>query len=94
MILNIQLKTLLYSFLFGIYFSFIVYLNYKYIYKLKKYYKIITTFLFIFFNAILYFLILLKVNNGIIHIYGIFSLITGFLVECYLQKRIEKMKKK
>lgn len=94
MILDTQIKTLFYSFLFGIYFSFIVYLTYKYIYKLKKYYKIIITFFFIFFNTLIYFLILLKINNGIIHIYGIFSLLLGFLIEHYLQNIIEKQIKK
>ncbi len=94
MILDIQIKTLFYSFLFGIYFSFIIYINYKYIYKLKKLYKVITTFIFIFFNTIMYFLILLKINNGIIHIYGLISLIIGFLLEHYIQNIIENHIKK
>ena len=94
MSLDIQIKTLLYSFLFGIYFSIIVYLNYKIIYKLKKFYLVIGTFLIIFLNILLYFLVLLKVNNGIIHIYGIISLILGYFVCHFIYHFIEKSIKK
>ncbi len=92
--LDIQFKTLLYSFLFGIYFSFIIYLNYKIIYKLKKFYLVIGTFLIIFLNVLLYFLILLKINNGIIHLYGIIAIILGVLLEHLFHHLIEKYFKK
>ena len=94
MSLDIQIKTITTSFFFGIYFAFIILLNYKLTYKLKKIYIFIITFLVIFFNNLLYFLVLLDVNNGIIHIYGLLSMLIGCLLEQYCEHLIEKIHKK
>lgn len=94
MSLDIQIKTISTSFFFGIYFAFIILLNYKLTYKLKKIYNIIITFLVIFFNTLLYFLVLLDVNNGIVHIYGLLSMLSGCLLEQYFEHLIEKIHKK
>ena len=94
MILAIQIKTLLYSFLFGIYFSIFITLNYRITNKLKKNLKIISTFLVIFINVLFFFLILMKVNNGIIHIYSILAILLGSILEYYLHHLFEKYTKK
>ena len=89
MTLKIQIISLIVSFLYGIFFSFLLNINYKIIYNNNKFIKIFGTFLFIVFNSLLYFLILLKVNNGIVHIYCILSLICGFIFHTsFLYKRI------
>lgn len=92
--LNIQITTIIFSFLFGIFFSICLNVNYKLIYESKKIIKIIFTLVLIIFEILLYFLILLKINYGIIHIYGILSIILGFILENYLNKLFIKFYKK
>lgn len=94
MTLDIQLKILLISFLFGIYFSLFININYKMIYEVKKIWKILFTFITIFINIVIYFIMLMKINNGIIHIYGILMIVLGVYLEHLIQKAIEKYKKK
>lgn len=92
MTLKIQIISLVVSFLYGIFFSFLLNINYKLIYNDNKFIKIIGTFMFIIVNSLLYFLILLKINNGIVHIYCIFSLIIGFIIENFIiSKKISKI---
>ena len=88
MTLKIQIISLIVSFLYGIFFSFLLNINHKLIYSSNKYIKIIGTLLFVIFNSLLYFLILLKVNNGIVNIYCIFSLILGFIFYNSLRDRL------
>lgn len=89
MTLKIQIISLIVSFLYGVFFSFLLNINYKLIYNNNKFIKIIGTFLFIIFNSLLYFLILLKFNNGIVHIYCIVALILGFTFNnSFLAKKI------
>lgn len=80
MTLKIQIISLIVSFLYGIFFSFLLNINYKLIYNNNKFIKIIGTLIFVLFNSLLYFLILLKINNGIVHIYCILALIIGFVI--------------
>lgn len=94
MILEVQIKTLIFSFLFGIYFAYMIRVNYKYIYTLKKLYKILATFLLIFSNVLLYFIILLKINNGIIHMYSLLMIVLGTYMEHFINRIIEKNIKK
>lgn len=94
MILEIQIKTLVFSFLFGIYFSYMIRINYKYVFSLKKIYKILGTILLITSNILLYFIILLKINNGIIHTYSIFMIVIGTYIEYIINRLIVKCIKK
>lgn len=80
-------------FFFGIFFEMLNIINYKIIYNHKKIIKILFTFLIIFIQSLLYFYLLLKINNGIIHIYGIFSILVGMISFYYLQKIIKKFYK-
>lgn len=90
MILEVQIKSLIISFLFGIYFSYFIEINYKIIFKLKKIYKILSSFLIVFINAIVYFIILMKINHGIIHPYCILSILLGTIFQHYLHFIIVK----
>lgn len=82
--LSIQLQTLIVSFVYGILFSYLIKIQYRFLFDSKLFYKIILTLLFIFDNCLLYFLILRTINDGIFHIYFLFSLIIGYLLGNYL----------
>ena len=85
--LSIQLQVLTVSFVYGILFSYLIKLQYKFLFDSKLLYKIFITLLFIFDNCLLYFLILRIINNGVFHIYFLFSLIIGYLLGNYLINR-------
>lgn len=82
--LSIQLQVLIVSFVYGILFSYLLKFQYKFLFDSKLFYKILITLLFVFDNCLLYFLILRTINNGIFHIYFLFSLIIGYLFGNYL----------
>ena len=81
--LNIQISLLLSSFIFGIMFSLLVNIFFKLINYQKIYLKIIYNIII----SLLYFYIILKINNGIIHYYSIIAIILGYLfVDIRLKK--------
>ena len=82
--LSVQLQVLTVSFVYGILFSYLIKMQYKFLFDSKRFYKILVTFLFVFDNCLLYFLILRKINNGVFHIYFLFMLIIGYLFGYYL----------
>jgi hypothetical protein len=92
--LKTQILMLVYSFLYGIFFSISVRLNYRLIYNEKKIIKIIFTFFFLLANILLYFLILIKINNGIIHTYSFLVIIVGSVFENYLARLVANKRKK
>lgn len=77
--LNIQIKSLIYSFFYGIIFSILTNLNYKFIFYSKPIFKFILNILFVLDNVFLYFIFLRIINDGIIHYYFIVSLVLGYL---------------
>lgn len=77
--LDIQIKSIVFSFMYGIFFSFLLNLNYKFIYYSKGLLKILINIFFIVDNVFLYFIILKCINDGIVHYYFILSLFLGFL---------------
>lgn len=93
MTLEIQIKLLLFSFVFGVFFALMIDINHKYLYSNKFIFKIIFTFFFILVNNFIYFLILKKINEGIIHIYSIICIILGFFIEHIITKKVVKMRK-
>ena len=94
MTLKVQIISLFFSFLYGMFFSFLLSLTYKIIYNNNKIIRVLSSFFFIIFNSLFYFYILLKINNGIIHIYLFFSLIIGYITEQFIYNKIAlKIKK-
>ncbi len=91
--LSIQLKSIAFSFLYGIIFSFLTSMNYKYIYNTKGAIKIIINILFVVNNTIIYFFILKLINDGIIHYYFIIFLVIGFFCVNKLSNKIFKVDK-
>lgn len=94
MSLRLQILTLSYSFSYGIFFSFLLTINYKLIYNNKKYIKYLATILFVLINVLIYFLLLKKINNAIIHPYFLFVFILGVITERATSKLVAKHFKK
>lgn len=88
MVLKIQIYSFLVSFFYGIFFYFMLEINSRFIYSSNKVIKVISSFLFILFNAILYFIILLKVNNGYIHIYFFLCILVGYIMCKVVVKKV------
>lgn len=90
----VQIKTIIFSFLFGIFFSIMLGLNYKYITGSRKFLSIILTFMFVIVNVLLYFIIMKKINDGIFHQYEVLFIILGFLFENLIYRLVYKKLKK
>lgn len=87
MSLHSQILVIITSFFFGIFFEIFQFINYKLIYNKRKILKILFTFLLVFVQSLFYFYLLIQINNGIIHLYGILSVIVGILL-CYFLKNL------
>ncbi len=88
--LKIQIFSLLFSFFYGMFFSFLVNLNYKYLFFKKKWVQVSITLLFLVDMALLYFLILRVVNDGIIHFYFYLMIFFGFYISFPVLKKFRK----
>ncbi len=89
MILETQIYTLLFSFVFGIIFGFLVRINYFFLNHSNRIIKVLFTISFVTLFTLIYFIILEKLNSGIIHIYYFIMLILGFCLEQFIEKRIK-----
>lgn len=78
--LKIQVFSLIFSLIFGVLFGTLVNLNYKLIFNKNIKIKIIGTFTLILDISLIYFLVIKRINNGILHVYFLFI----FLVGCYI----------
>ena len=82
--LKIQIVSLLYSFIYGYLFFFVICLFDKIKNNSLKY--IFSIFIVVLF-AILYFIGLLYINNGYLHIYFLFIMVIGYLFNSFLMNR-------
>ena len=94
MSLNTQIILIVVSFFFGVFFDLSLSLCQKIIYSNKLIFKYIFTFIIILIQVLLYFYLILKINNGIIHIYGLLSILGGMIFLHYLKKRVFYLHKK
>jgi len=76
--LTVQVKSLLFSFIFGIIYSFIILLSNKLIYHKKMSIKFFVSAFVTLGSSIAYFFTLKTINEGIIHPYFMLSLIIGY----------------
>ncbi len=88
--LRIQLISLIVSFLYGGFFYLLLELNSKFLYSSNLVVKIVVSFLFVMFNVLLYFLILMKINYGYVHLYFFLCIILGYFVCKVVYKKIVK----
>lgn len=89
MALNTQIVTLFFSFLYGVFFEITLLLSIKIIYNSKYIIRFIGTGLFVMFHTLLYFILVQRINQGIIHIYSVLCLIGGFIVGSAIHKIIK-----
>ena len=80
MTLYLQIISFVVSFLYGIFLSFLINLNYHFLFGGNPIVKCISNFLFSFDMAMLYFLIMRKINSGRIHPYFYLSIVISFLL--------------
>lgn len=76
--LKLQILSLLFSFSYGIISSYLYNINYNFLYKSTILYRIVINLLFCINLGLVYFILIKIINNGIVHIYFILSLILGF----------------
>ena len=86
--LETQIQSVAISIFFGLFVSLTFNLLYPFVLKLNKTVKFFITFLYVFINVTLFFLLLMLVNNGIIHIYFLLSLLIGFCIGNKTTKRL------
>lgn len=86
-----QILTFTLSFLFGMVFAILLKLNYKFIYQENKVYRVLTTFFFVIIHILIYFILLQKINSGILHAYGIMAIIFGFITEYFVEKAMRNL---
>lgn len=84
--LNTQIITFIFSITFGFIFTSLISIVYK-----NKLFNILLTFFVVIISALLYFVILLKLNNAIIHPFYIFAFIIGFILENCLKRLVKKI---
>ena len=94
MILEIQIKMLLFSFVYGFFFALLISIFSRWLYNNKIFIRIIFTLFFVFSNTIIYFLGMRSINEAIIHPYAILMLIAGYLIEIFVSRVIAKYLKK
>lgn len=90
----VQIKTILFSIVFGFLFSISLRFNYKYIIGSKKILSIILTLLFVIVFTLFYFILLEYINCGIFNYYEIISIVLGFVIENLVVMIVEKKIKK
>lgn len=89
--LIIQIQSLLVSLVFGICFSYLVRMQYKYLFESKLYIKISLTFLLVLDCFLLYFLVLRIINDGVFNYYFGIMLVIGYILGYKLIKIDRKM---
>lgn len=94
MILQVQIFSLVYSFVFGLIFAFLVNLHYELLFSKKKWFQILMNFIFVIDIALIYFLILKKLNGGVLHVYFFLLMFLGFLISYVNTKRVRKVIRK
>lgn len=78
--LKIQCLSLFFSLLYGILFSFLVKVNYKFLFINKGVLKILCNFLFMLDVSLGYFFLIKIINNGILHIYFFLMFLLGWYI--------------
>jgi len=92
--LDIQIKLIIFSFIYGFLFSIILDLTYKYIHNTNKFIKIISSLFIISIMVIIYFIGIKKIGELIFHPYSMISIIIGFFLYDIIIYLIEKNSKR
>jgi len=90
--LLVQIQSLVYSFVYGYFFSYILNLNYQFLTAKHIVIRLLTNLFFVIDNVLLYFILLRIINSSIFHVYFLFMIILGFLYGNKYSKKIRKRK--
>ena len=97
MTLQTQIISSIFSFGYGIFFSLLLNINYNIIFSGPRYLRLLSNFFFLSDMALLYFLLMKKINYGILHPYFYLLLFLGFLITfkkgSFLRRWIKEMPK-
>lgn len=88
--LKAQILSFIASILFGGISAILYNLSYKFLYTTKIMYKVLINILFMTNLSLIYFIILLKINNGNINFSFLLILVLSFV---FMVKKIKKLKK-
>ena len=91
MTLKIQILSLIFNFLFGIFYCFSFLIVKRFLLYGKSLLKFVFNFIFMIFNVFLYLFLLVAVNKGILHYYFIFVVGLGIFIGYLL---VDKLRKK
>lgn len=91
--LHVQLLSFGVSFCYGIFFYLLLELNSRFLYSSSMIVKILVSFLFVLFHTLLYFVILMRINHGYVHIYFLICILLGYFVCKVVYKKIVKSKR-
>ena len=86
--LDIQIYSFVSSFLFGCMLFFLLDIFNRLMCKVKVVLKIIFSFLFVMFLALVYFLMLLFINNGVVHVYFLLMILVGYIFGNFITFRL------
>lgn len=85
--LNVQIISFISSFLYGFIFYYLIDFFNKFIKEKKIIVNIVLSFFFVLLNSFLYFILLLVINNGYVHIYFLLSILCGYLFANYIMNK-------
>ena len=88
MSLIIQIQTIAYTFLFGLYIALIFNLLYRVLFTKSVVLNLVSNFMFVALNSVLYFYLLFLIDSGRIHIYLLFIFLISFFLYNLLFKKI------
>ena len=86
-----QLRTIAYTFIFGIFFSFIFNLLYRVLFTKKNIINLFTNFFFFFLTSSIYFYFLYMINGGIVNYYMLLIFLISFFLYNHLFKKIRNV---
>ncbi len=87
---KIQLISLIFSFFYGIFFYITGYFNYNLLKKSNLVLQYIISFFYALDVALLYILLMYKINYGVIHIYFVGILVIGYIFGIVNVKKLRK----
>lgn len=85
--LTLQIYSIIYTYLYGVFCSLLVNLFYRFLFFRKQMWRVLFNLGFSLIMSLLYFLFLELINHGYIHLYFLFIFILGFLTTFNLFKK-------
>lgn len=91
MSLSAQILSIIFSFIYGNFLAVCYNFNYNMLFNKNKIFKITFNFLFALDLVLIYFLVIRKINGGIIHPYFYLLIILGFISCFTITKKLRRI---